>query len=67
MFRKPAADGLTPEIHTDPRSRIAMYWRLVGLLLIFAIQAGMIAVFLYGIVRLLLVIVRLKKGQLHTG
>lgn len=30
-FRKDLVDGQSAEIHTDPRSRIAMYQRLVGL------------------------------------
>jgi hypothetical protein len=32
-FRKAVVDGQVPEIHTDPQYRIAMYWRLIAVML----------------------------------
>ena len=88
VFRKPVVDGRVPEIYTDPRSRIAMYRRLMGLMVamlamlgiitavnlsmndstferipfVFGLYIGMMAVFAYGAVRILLIISRLKKS-----
>ncbi|MGA9752710.1 MAG: DUF2812 domain-containing protein [Acidobacteriota bacterium] len=88
VFRKPIVDGRVPEIYTDPRSRIAMYRRLLGLMLAmlamlgiitavnldmknsifervpftFGLYIGMMTVFAYGAVRILLIISRLRRN-----